>query len=102
MFDIGKKRAWEAATNTYSSAPTRYADCYVFCLVTSTDPAKQDPLDLGNWRFWILATTTIDATLGDQKSMSLSTLEKLTGAIPASELLAEVIAALGLEDEVSS
>lgn len=97
VFDIGKKRLLETATNTYAPTPTRHADCYVFCLLTCQDPTTANPMDLANWRFWVLATRTINDSLGDQKSVALSRLEGLTRAVTASQLKAEVGIALGVE-----
>jgi hypothetical protein len=76
-FDIGKKKSWDAATNTYSPEAVRTADIYVFCLFAETDPEKANVLDLRQWKFWVVPTATIDCELRSQKSLSLSRLESL-------------------------
>lgn len=99
VFDIARKRAWEATSNTQASIPSRYAECYVFCLLFHQNPTTVNPLDLGNWRFWVLATEAINDTLGDQKTLSLSRLEGLTRAVAAQQLRTEVDEKLRLDSE---
>ncbi len=80
-FDIGKKKSWDAATNTYSPEAVRTADIYVFCLFTEQAPEKADVVDLNQWKFWVVPTPIIDRELGNQKSLSLSRLETLAKSL---------------------
>jgi len=70
-FDIAKKRAWDAETNTYAPRPIRSADCYVFCLYSETDPARVDVLDVAAWQFYVLSTGQINRELGGQKTVGI-------------------------------
>ena len=36
-----------------------------------------DPLDVSQWRFYVLPTSTLDEALGDQKTLSLTALLSL-------------------------
>ena len=56
---------------------SRHSDIYVFCLFTSKDRDTANPMLLEQWDFYVVRTADIDATLGTQKSVSLSTLETL-------------------------
>ena len=73
-------RTWDAATG-YAASATYNADVYVFALVTARDHAWYDPLDLGQWTFWVLPRRIVEAT--GQRSMALSRVEQLAG-VPVS------------------
>ena len=80
-FNIKKTRSWDNETNQYEKIPCRKAQIYVFCLLTNKDRNSIDPLDLSQWKFYILPTTVIDSCLGDQKTVGLSRLEELGAKI---------------------
>lgn len=80
-FGIAKKRPWDPETNQYGETRVRSADVYVFCLLAHRDGPTVKPLELTQWEFYILPTSTLDTSLGDQKTVSLSRLKKL-GAEP--------------------
>lgn len=76
-FDIAAKRGWDAATNTSAPAPCRPADVYVFALLAHRDKATLDPIDLTQWRFYVVPARALDATFGAQKRIALSSLARL-------------------------
>ena len=88
QFGIGKTKPWDAATNVYGKEPERSADCYVFCLFTEKDQtaAKRSVLDASAWRFYVVATRQLDETYGEQKTLALSRLEKITDGVPYTNL----------------
>lgn len=67
IFDISKKRAWYAETNTMSKHPQRTADVYVFCVFAEERKKLADPLDLKQWFFLVSSAEFIDRTFKDQK-----------------------------------
>ena len=77
QFSIKKALSWDAATNTFAGTPTRTADVYVFAVLDHQDFRTLDPLDLDQWRFYAVATVTLEAWGEDRKSISLSALRKL-------------------------
>ncbi len=79
-FRIAKTRPWDRKTNQYEKTRVRSADVYVFCVLTHRDGRTIKPLELTQWKFYVLPTSTLDSTLGDQKTVSLSRLKKL-GAV---------------------
>ena len=95
VYNIAKKRSWYADTNTYSKIAARVADCYVFCLLAETDRSKLNVLDINQWRFWILSTKKINETLGEQKTITRSRLEKLATEVSYDQLRNEIIHMLG-------
>lgn len=79
-FRIAKTYPWDWKTNQYGETQIRSADVYVFCVLAHLDDRTIDPLELTQWEFYILPTSTLDTTLGDQKTVSLSRLKDL-GAV---------------------
>lgn len=81
-FGIAPTRAWNYDTAKFSPERRRQADLYIFCLLTERDRNLVDPLNLDQWRFYIVPTPVLNERFPDQKSISLSTLEAL-GIEPA-------------------
>ena len=79
-FNIAKKRPWDPKTNQYGKTRVRSADVYVFCLLTPKDGRTVNPLELTQWEFYILPKRTLNSSLGNQKTVSLSRLKEL-GAV---------------------
>jgi len=96
QFDIAKKRPWDALTNEYDDEQTRFSDCYVFCLYAETDYDKADVLNLNSWDFYVVSTGDLNNKFNDQKSIALSTLNKLCDSVPYSDLKKTVDEILGL------
>lgn len=79
-FDIAPRTSWDSVTNEYLTTVKRHSAVYVFCAEVCTDPASFDPLDLNQWRFFVLPTSTLDDTLGNQKKLALGRLAEV-GAV---------------------
>lgn len=80
VFNIApRKSAWDAESNDWESfdRPRRPADVYVFCLLGQPDDPDPDPLDLAQWRFYILGRQTLDLKCPGQKTISLNPLRSL-------------------------
>lgn len=69
----------------------RQSDIYVFCLHKHKDKNTVNVLDLSQWTFFVMPTSTLDAKLSGQKSIALSRLIEL-GAVETSYI--------GLRDEI--
>ena len=61
------------------SESKRQNDIYVFCLNTGETREESNPLVLDHWRFWVIPTETINRVCGNNKSITLGRLQKLTG-----------------------
>ena len=96
-YDIAKKQAWEAATNSYSSEPLRSADCYVFCLYPVKEPERADILQTDDWEFYVVSKERIEAVFGEQKTVGLKGVRALVAAVGYADLKKEIDAALALE-----
>ena len=79
-FGIAKTYPWDWKTNQYGETQIRSADVYVFCVLAHLDGQTVNPLELTQWEFYILPTSTLDSSLGNQKTVSLSRLKDL-GAV---------------------
>lgn len=80
VFMTPKTREWSADTNLQSKESKRQADVYVFALLAHKEKATVDPLNLDQWRFYVLSTATLDARKRSQHSITLKSLEALAGA----------------------
>jgi len=95
-FDIGKKKSWDATTNTSEAEATRTADCYVFCLYTATSVSSAGILDVREWEFYVLATHEIDRHFGNQETVGLKGIQSLCDPVRYCELTRKVDAVLNL------
>lgn len=80
VFRIPKTRAWTADTNTQAQEPRRQAQVYVFAILAHQDKSSIDPLDVSQWRFYVLPAAVLDARTRSQYSITLRSLEALTEA----------------------
>jgi hypothetical protein len=76
-FDIAPRTGWDADTDSYAASPGRSAKVYVFCLLKGTGRKKPDPLDVGQWTFYVLATSVLNREVPLQKSLRLEPLKAL-------------------------
>lgn len=75
-FNIRPTEGWDAETNKYSRERNRRADIYIFCILAHKDKLTIDPLNLNQWRFYILETSVLDEKLKNQKKLTLPGLLK--------------------------
>lgn len=85
-FDIAPKRGWDAATNTYAPAPCRSADVYVFALLAHREKSTLDPLDVSQWRFYVVSARRLDLEFTLQRRLGLAALGRLSNAHVYGEL----------------
>lgn len=76
-FSIRPAMGWDPNDNSWDETVRRRADVYVLCLLGENDGGTIDPLDMDQWRFFVVATEQLDKDLGPQKSIGLSTLRRL-------------------------
>lgn len=75
-FTIKPAIGWDVTTNTYAVERKRQADIYVFCVFTPTDKAIADPLNLDQWDFYVMSTDRLNTAVGEQKTITLSSLRQ--------------------------
>ncbi len=79
-FDIApRSEMWDPETNTYCQfcTPKRVADVYVFCLLGQCDGPYPDPMDIRQWKFYVLAKEALDKKSMSQKKIALNPLKAL-------------------------
>ncbi|MGW2084640.1 hypothetical protein [Streptomyces sp. NPDC001880] len=76
-FRIAPASGWDAQTDITSADVLRRADVYVFCLLHHREKQTLDPLDLDQWTFYVLPTQVLDERCRLQKTITLSSLERL-------------------------
>lgn len=81
-FEIKKTLGWIGETTEFDNILDRQAHVYVFCLHHEKEIDKADPLQSDQWQFYVVPTSLINEKLGDQKSVRISTIEKVLGASP--------------------
>ncbi|WP_320972257.1 hypothetical protein [Enterocloster bolteae] len=94
LFSIAPRRAWSPEQG-YSPECKRQSDLYVFCIYTALTREKSI-LDLDLWDFYVLATSTLNQKVLEQKSISLPSLLKLKPVKTDYSHLAQVIEELEL------
>lgn len=55
----------------------RQNDIYVFCLNTGTNEEESNPLEMDNWKFYVVPTSVINEVAKNQKTISLGRVSKL-------------------------
>jgi len=82
LFRIAPTHAWDPRTDEFAEQKRRQADAYVFCVLAHKDQNTIDPLDIDQWEFYVLSTTILNNSVGEQKTIGLASIKKL-GAIKA-------------------
>ncbi len=77
-FSIRTARFWDVETSTYSETPSRIADIYVFCLLNYRDSNTLNPLNLDQWEFYVLPTSSVNNYKRSQSSITLKSLQTLS------------------------
>ncbi len=73
-FNIRPTIAWDPETNTFTGGKRRQARVYVFCLLDHRDKRTVDPMNLYQWRFFIVPTGRLNQNFGDRKQITLQAL----------------------------
>ena len=68
----------------------RQNDIYVFCLNTGETKTDSNPLQLEHWEFYVIPTSVINEKCGEQKTISLSRIRKMTEKVDYSHLKEKV------------
>ena len=75
-FDISPSHAWNYETGEFDDEYMRQADVYVFALLAHKDKLTINPMNLDQWKFYVLSTAVLNEHFGDQKRVTLGGVEK--------------------------
>ena len=56
--------------------PQRVSDVYVLCLLKERDRRNINPLDVSQWRFFVVLKERLDVELGEMRTVSLKRLNE--------------------------
>jgi len=76
-FSIRPSRKWNSNTGELENISERQADIYVFCLLDHQDQNTVDPMNLSQWRFFVISMDILNKHCSGQKSISLTKLISL-------------------------
>jgi len=79
IFSTAKTRYWDAKTNKMEKEAKRQADVYVFAMLAHKDKPTIDPLNVSQWKFYVVSTTQLDAYKRSDVSITLKSLQDLSG-----------------------
>lgn len=90
-FSIRPAKGWDAATNISATKSRRNADIYVFCLLKEKNRNLVNPLNLDQWKFFILTTEQINREKGAQKTIAINNLLKMNPIVAGYDELASAV-----------
>lgn len=73
-FGIRPTKGWDSRTNISATIAQRSADVYVFCLLEGEDRDHINPLDVAQWKFYVLSRHELDRQVPEQKTIGLAPL----------------------------
>lgn len=76
-FGIQPTKKWDEKAGKYGNLSERQSDIYIFCILAHKDPKTVNPLNLEQWEFYILKTSTLNKEKKNQKTITLNSLKKL-------------------------
>jgi hypothetical protein len=82
IFSIRSARPWDGTSGGTENMPKRTSDVYAFCLLKHQDKETLNPLDLGQWEFYVLSTNEVNNYKRSTTSITLASLQKLIRGLP--------------------
>jgi hypothetical protein len=89
-FDIAPATRWNPLDGSIDRESKRQADLYVFALLDHKDKATVDPMNVDQWRFFVVPTSSLDKLHPTQLALGLKTLEALCKPVAYTNLRLEV------------
>lgn len=77
VFAVAESQAEDPETAVFAKERKRQAELYVFALLSHTDKATLDPLDVSQWKFFVLPTRTLNEKRPTALTISLAGLRTL-------------------------
>jgi hypothetical protein len=78
-FVIPKTKAWDEENGFSDTEAKHQAFIYVLCLLAEKDRALVNPLDIDQWKFWVIPTKFFDERKRSQHSITYNSLIKEVG-----------------------
>lgn len=90
-FSIRDARPRDESGGAYLDRLERHSDFYVFALLAEQDRSRFDPLDMTQWRFFVLATEILNERCPGKKIVSLDALKGIGALECGYDALAETL-----------
>lgn len=71
VFGIQPTIAWDPEKDEYDTDRARRSDVFVFCVHDCKEPSAIDPLDIAQWKFYVVPTAAIDAEMEDKRTITM-------------------------------
>jgi hypothetical protein len=97
-FGIKKSHFWDEETTKRVPIAIRSADIYFFCVLHHDRKETCDPLNLDHWEFYVLDTEELNSRAGNQSTISLNSLRRLTASVTYLSLKEEVDRSFNKDD----
>ena len=78
-YNVPSTKAWDENTNIQEKDSKRQASFYVLCLLNEKTRELVNPLNIDQWRFWVIATQFFDKRKRSQKSITYNSLIEEVG-----------------------
>lgn len=91
VFGIAPTRSWNNETGEMAVECFRNSDVYVFALLAHRDKKSLDPLNVAQWKFYVLRTEELNCSAATQKQIGLDPLRKLGAVECKYDELAETV-----------
>ena len=76
IFTVRPTRAWSPETGKYGEAALHNSDVFVFAVLVAHGSDVPNPLDVRQWRFYVLSTTVLSELASKVKTVGLETVRK--------------------------
>lgn len=96
QFLTPKTKFWDAEKGMQTCAPKRQADIYIFAVLAHMEKSTVDPLNVSHWRFYVLPTRVLDDRIRSRHSITLKSVEMLSGGPVDFFSLPKAVNAVGL------
>jgi hypothetical protein len=80
-FGIKKSHCWDEETTKRVTIAIRSADIYVFCILHHDRKETSDPLNFDHWEFYLVNTEELNSRAGNQTTINLNSLRRLTASV---------------------
>ena len=78
-YNIAPTRAWDENTNIQEKDSKRQSSFYIFCVLDEKTRKLVNPLNIDQWRFWVVPTKFLNKRKRSQKSITYNSLIKEIG-----------------------
>lgn len=77
-FDIARREDYDFNTGKpIKGSKKRWANIYVFCLLNEKNRDLVNPLDISQWKFWVVSTSEITRVRKDKEKLPIGQLESV-------------------------